>query len=131
MKKTASLLLGALMVLVLCSFVPKEDTNYKLKSRYVFGFSFSYSDSSVYFTDVQCLDSVQIGEHGKLVKTGIFSDQLRAYLISKGVPNPTTVIFNEKNEKSANKQMEKVMKKHNDPKINWNVIPQNEFKFKK
>ncbi len=131
MKKTASLLLGALMVLVLCSFVPKDDSNYKVKSRYVFGFSFSYSDSSVYFTDVQCLDSVQIGEHGKLVKASIFSDQLRAHLISKGVPNPITVIFNEKNEKAANRQMEKVMKKHNDPKIGWKVIPQNEFKFQR
>ncbi len=75
MKKTASLLLGALMVLVLCSFVPKDDSNYKVKSRYVFGFSFSYSDSSVYFTDVQCLDSVQIGEHGKLVNAILHMDE--------------------------------------------------------
>lgn len=70
----------AIMALVLCSGWTLQTTaKGKMEPRYVFGFSASFADSTVYFTDIQKLDSTWIDTKSKfLLGREQYSSQLKA-----------------------------------------------------
>ena len=84
----------------------KEEDSYKYETVYLFGFSFSFADSTAFLTDIQKLDSAQIGSHGMLMQRGIFSDQMRSHLLDR-----------------------KVMKKYDKEKVYWRIVPPGDFTF--
>ena len=56
------------------------------RTAYIFGFASSFNDSTVYFTDVQKVDSAYFTRKSKfLVSRENYSYQLRDYLTSHGV----------------------------------------------
>lgn len=107
----------------------KEEDSYKYETVYLFGFSFSFADSTAFLTDIQKLDSAQIGSHGMLMQRGIFSDQMRSHLLDKGIQLPTCIIFFSKSPKKANKQLRKVMKRYDKEKVYWRIVPPGDFTF--
>ena len=62
---------------------------------YAFGFSASFNDSTVYFTDIQTIDSVAIDtKTGFILERGIYANQLRDFItFNCGEANPTSVFF--------------------------------------
>jgi hypothetical protein len=78
---------------------------YKAKNIYMYGFAASFNDSTVYFTEVQQLDSAYIDSKTKfLFSRQNYSYQLRDYLAENGFPNATCVTFFALTRKEAEKK---------------------------
>lgn len=125
----------AALLLVAAFTTTNAANNSQTKPIYIFGFSASFNDSTVYFTDIQHLDSAWIEKKSKfLLGRENFSYQLRDYLQeSKSQPHRTCVVFYAFSKKDINKQMESLKKKYiNKEKQAYaiNYIKQDEFSFK-
>ena len=99
---------------------------------YMAGVSASFTDSLIYFTDIQYLDSAMIDGKGFLVGRSQYSVQLKDYLETKeGGKNRTCFMFfnvkKNKLEKEISKLREKYKKGNN--MVIKSVNP--EFKFEK
>ncbi len=136
MKKSATLILFSLLTVLICSaFTPKNEEKKKAEkgvdyeSGYLFGFSFSFADSTVYITDIQQMDSLQTGSHGMLLKRGVFSDQLRNNLMQRGSEMPTCAIFFSTKKKKVDKEMTKLMKRYEKSNLSWRILTQEDFQF--
>lgn len=118
-----------LLVLTVCSaFTIKNNS----KGVYMVGVSASFTDSLVYFTDVQFVDSVKLDNQGFLPMRDQYSDQLKSYLeYQKGMKNRTCFIyFDEKKAKLTN-EIKKMKDKY--LKGGKSILKQvdADFKFKK
>lgn len=104
--KFIKVLVPLFFVMVVCSaFSLKGKSN----GVYIVGVSASFSDSLVYFTDIQFMDSVSLDKKTKLLPSrSQYSEQLDEYMEQvEGMKNRTCFIyFNEKKTK-----LEKVVKK--------------------
>lgn len=92
-------LVPLVLIMVVCSAF-----SFKGKSNglYIMGVSASFSDSLVYFTDIQYLDSIVLDKKTQLLpQRNQYSEQLDEYLEQvKGMKNRTCFIyFNEKKAK--------------------------------
>lgn len=103
--KFVKIVASLFIVLAVCTASTMEN---KKKGMYIIGVSASFTDSLIYFTDIQFMDSVELGKDKLLPMRGQYSDQLDAYLEQqKGMENRTCFIyFDEKKPK-----LEKVIKK--------------------
>lgn len=105
------------------------------KPIYIFGFSASFNDSTVYFTDIQHLDSAWIEHKTKfLLGRENFSYQLRDYLAeSKSLPSRTCIVIYAFSKKDITKKMASIKKKYvgtNKQPYAINYIAPQEFSFK-
>ena len=81
----------------------------EVKTAYIFGFASSFNDSTVYFTDVQKVDSAYFTRKSKfLVSRENYSYQLRDYLEQKGAGNRTCIVMFDFNQKKAEKKWNKL-----------------------
>lgn len=77
----------------------------KAKTIYMYGFATSFNDSTVYFTEVQQVDSAYIDSKTKfLYSRHNYSYQLRDHLADNGFPNATCVTFYALTRKEAEKK---------------------------
>lgn len=80
---------------------------------YIFGFAASFNDSTVYFTDVQRIDSAWIDSKTKfLMSRENYSAQLAGYLESQGLKNQVCVTSFAKKENKAKKKLQKMVKRY-------------------
>lgn len=106
----------------------------KLKKEvYAFGFSASFTDSVVYFTNIQILDSIKLDSKGFLPERPQYSYQLKNYLEGdRGLVDRTCMIYFSRNKKKLQKEEHKLHEKYKKDK---NVIVKQltlaEFKFSK
>ena len=99
---------------------------------YMAGVSASFTDSLVYFTDIQFLDSAQVDGKGFLVGRSQYSVQLKDYLETKeGGKNRTCFMFFNLKKNKLQKELQKLKEKCNKGKnmVLKDVNP--EFKFEK
>lgn len=127
--KFIKILASLFLVLTVSSAFAKKD---KSDGLYMVGVSASFTDSLVYFTDIQFVDSVSYTSEGLLSERAQYSEQLDDYLeYQKGMKNRTCFIyFNEKKsklEKNIKKMKEKYLK--GGKSVLKEVGP--DFKFKK
>ena len=103
--KFVKVFISLLVVLAVCTASTMEN---KKKGMYIVGVSASFTDSLIYFTDIQFVDSVELGKDKLLPMRGQYSDQLDNYLEKKlGMENRVCFIyFDAKKDK-----VEKVIKK--------------------
>lgn len=100
---------------------------------YMFGFSASFTDSLVYMTDIQELDSAWINSKSDfLIDRPIYSDQFQTYLKDKiGVEECTSVIFFNTKRKKLEEEFKKVKKRYEaDPLLVMKWVTKDNFKFK-
>lgn len=122
--------------LLIASFVfpvwgkkPKDKKKYGV---YLAGVSASFSDSLVYFTDVQYVDSASVGEKGLLDGRAQYSIQLKEYLEEKeNGRNRTCFIYFSRNKKALNKEVRKIRQRYQKGKALVIKEVNSEFKFKK
>lgn len=99
---------------------------------YMAGVSASFTDSLVYFTNIQFLDSAQVDGKGFLVGRSQYSVQLKDYIETKeGGKNRTCFIFFNLKKNKLQKELQKLKEKYNKGKnmVLKDVNP--EFKFEK
>ena len=104
----------------------------KKKGMYIVGVSASFSDSLIYFTDVQFMDSVELGKDKLLPMRGQYSDQLDNYLEQNlGLSNRTCFIYFD----GKKHKLEKIIKKMKDKYLKEGKVVLKEtgtdFKFTK
>ena len=102
MKYIRLIMAVALTFLVCSAFTMKKD---KEKPVYVFGVAASFTDTLVYYTDIQLLDSVYLNEHGFLPQRDLYSYQLKNHLeYNMNKLNYTCVIYFSDNKKKLEKR---------------------------
>lgn len=128
--KFIKLLVPLFFVMMVCSaFSPKDKGN----GMYIVGVAASFSDSLVYFTDIQFLDSVKLNKKTTLLpERSQYSDQLDNYMEQiKGMNNRTCFIYFNKNKNKLEKTIKKMKEEYKEggKSILREVGP--EFKFTK
>ncbi len=102
------------MTLLTVSVLGKKPKNKIQYGVYLVGGSASFTDSLVYFTDIQYLDSAMIDPNGMLVGRSAYSFQLKDYLEHKeGQKNRTCFVFFNTKKKNLQKEIDKIKEKYN------------------
>ena len=109
-----SKLLCLLMLLIIA--IPSGATNKGDKKKYgvfLVGASASFSDSLVYITDIQFLDSASVSDKGLLEGRAQYSMQLKDYLEGKkGMTDRTCFMYFSTKKKKLEKEMKKLKAKY-------------------
>lgn len=106
----------------------------KVPQAYMFGFVASFNDSTVYFTNIQQVDSVWVTKKKQfLAGRNQYSNQLREYFAQqRNMPNRTCVVVanvdRKKLEKKYIKMKNKYLVKSKKP-YDVRNISENDFKF--
>lgn len=108
--KILCLLLVAVTAVSAFAKQPKDKRKYGV---YLAGVSASFTDSLVYFTDVQFLDSASVDDKGMLVGRSMYSLQLKEYLEqNEGGRNRTCFMFFSRKRKSLQNEIDKLREKY-------------------
>lgn len=100
----------AMAAMLLPSFMLAAQKNVPL---YICGFSTSFNDSTVYFTDIQRMDSAYVdSKTGFLYSRDSYSYQLRTHMQQVGVKNPTCVTIFGKTRKDVEKKYANLKKRY-------------------
>lgn len=102
---------------------------------YMFGFSASFTDSIVYFTNVQAVDSAWVESRGNFLQgRDNYSYQLKNYFANtQNMPNRTCVVIYAMTKKKAEEKFMKMKRKYTvKAKTPFDVrfINENDFTFK-
>lgn len=107
------LLAGFLSLFVLSSFAASKTEKEGPKRVYLYGVSVDFNDSTVYLTDVQCLDSVVVNKDGSLHNYSSYSQQFKMYLEGMlGEDNQTCAVIYSDNKKKLDKRFVKLRKRY-------------------
>ncbi|MBP1593570.1 MAG: hypothetical protein H6Q12_588 [Bacteroidetes bacterium] len=128
MKFIKNVLPAIVMLCVLSSFSLLKKT----QPVYAFGISASFTDSIVYYTEIQVLDSVSLTSEGFLPKREAYSYQLKNYLENKGEANRTCMIYFSDSQKKIASEFDKISGKYKKNKtVSFKKIEKKDFQFKK
>ena len=119
------------LVLMVCSaFVPKDKNQHM--GVYMAGVSASFTDSIIYFTDVQYVDSVVLDKDKLLPSRKQYSEQLDDYMKYKlGLDNRTCFVYFDLKKSNVEKIIKKMKDKYK--KSGKSILKEtgSEFKFTK
>ena len=104
-----------LLILTLTVAATKAEAKIVIAEHmYMFGFSASFTDSTLYITDIQDVQGVSYESKTKfLFGRDSYSNQLKEFLAEKkGQPNRVCIVFFEVNKKKAEKKYQKLKKKY-------------------
>jgi hypothetical protein len=108
--KSFKFLVSLFLVLMVCTASTLEDNK---KGMYIVGVSASFTDSLIYFTDVQFVDSVTLNSEKLLPNRSQYSEQLEDYLkMREGGKNRTCFIYYNKKKASLEKMVKKMKEKY-------------------
>ena len=108
--KSFKFLVSLFLVLMVCTASTLEDNK---KGMYIVGVSASFTDSLIYFTDVQFVDSVTLNSEKLLPNRSQYSEQLEEYLkMREGGKNRTCFIYYNKKKASLEKMVKKMKEKY-------------------
>ena len=105
-----------ILAVIMTAFLPLQ-ANAKpivLPKAYLYGFIANFSDSIIYVTDIQEIDSVWFDHKSKfLISRSAYTSQLREYFTNKlNMPNRTCIVMFGMNRKDAEKKYAKLMKNY-------------------
>lgn len=107
MKLRVYLAMAAMLIPALAFAVQKHTPGY------ICGFATSFNDSTVYFTDIQYMDSTYTdSKTGFLYSRDNYSYQLRGHMQKNGVANPTCITFFSKKRKDVEKKYAALKKRY-------------------
>ncbi len=103
----------AVLALMIIMTTGIEAKTVKVPQVYIFGFSASFTDPIVYFTDIQAIPNVWIDKKSNfLAGRDNYSYQLKSYLTEQQQPNRVCMVFYSTSKKKAEKQYLKLRKKY-------------------
>lgn len=103
-----------LTIIMAIAAMPSEAKVVKVSNMYMFGFSASFKDSTIYVTDIQDVQNVWMESKSHfLLDIDQYSYQLKDYLAdSQNSPSRVCIVFFATEKKKAEKQYIKLMKKY-------------------
>ena len=103
------------------------------KDVYAFGVSASFTDTVVYYTEIQVLDSVILTKNDFLPKREAYTYQLKNHLeYQRNEKNRTCMIYFSENPKKLAKERSKILAKYKkDKSVRLELILPEEFTFTK
>jgi hypothetical protein len=121
-------------VVLMAFFTAHAGNKSETTKAYLFGFVANFTDSVVYFTDIQEVENVTIQKKSKFLKNrDSYSDQLRYYFTDKlNMPHRTCIVSFGLTRKEAEKKYVKMRKLYTEKNAgNYDVryISENDFKF--
>ncbi|MDE6354024.1 MAG: hypothetical protein K2L56_03045 [Prevotella sp.] len=133
MKSVKYLFLAATLMALFAA--PEASAKRKLLPKsYMFGFSASFRDSTVYFTDIQSVDSTWIETKGNmLLGRNVYSYQLKNYMNELGMPHRTCIVMFAEKRKDAEKKLMKLRHKYTGKAKNQydvKVLTDKDFSFR-
>jgi len=130
-------LMTAVLALMASALLPLQAKNIVAPKAYMFGFSASFSDSIVYFTDIQEIDSVWFTQKKKMLAgRSNYSYQLREFFESKmNLPKRTCIVIGSQKKKDVEKKYAKMKKQYTSTKkkakpYEVRFVTIDEFKFR-
>lgn len=127
--KYIRLIMAAALVFTLCSAFTMKS---KEKPVYAFGIAASFNDSVVYYTEIQLLDSVELGKGSMLPQRELYSYQLKNYVdYYKQKPDYTCMIYFSENKKKLEKEAHQVMGKYKKAHMVMEAVDKTAFRFEK
>lgn len=127
------MLLCAICTLSILNIDEVQAKKRPVQNIYMFGFSASFSDSTVYFTDIQVLDSAWVDEKtGYLEHRNLYSQQLKDYLAASMQANRVCVVMYALTKKEAEKKylkMKRIYSKNADAPYDIRYLSENDFRF--
>ena len=125
----------SLAVLMVAGSQTLSAQNIQVPKANMFGFVASFNDSTVYFTDIQELDSVWVTKKKQYISgKGNYSYQLRNFFTQqRDLPNRTCVIIGSVKRKDVEKKYAKMKQNYlvkNKGKFDVRYLPESEFRFK-
>lgn len=124
-------MLVALLVVLLCSSFTLGKGKGKNKDVYMAGVSASFSDSLIFFTDIQLVDSVELDKDKLLPERQQYSTQLKRFLEGQGMKNRTCFIYFDTNRKKLEKTIRKMKEEYQEGGRSILRQVDADFKFKK
>jgi hypothetical protein len=116
---------------LLCSSFTLGKGKGKNKDVYMAGVSASFSDSLIFFTDIQLVDSVELDKDKLLPERQQYSSQLKRFLEGQGMKNRTCFIYFNTNRKKLEKAIRKMKEEYQEGGRNILRQVDADFKFKK
>ena len=111
MRKSLFILLFVLIAAVGVAREKKDNNKVKEVSVYILGASISFSDSIVYFTEIQKLDNVVL-ENGFLPHRQYYAYELKDYMsFEENIPGRISVVYFDEKRSKLEKKEQKI-KKH-------------------
>lgn len=129
-----ALLVGLLVVMIWAMplSAQRRQREPKMQGAAMFGVGISFTDSVVYQTEIQQLDSVWIQPaHKFLEDRTLYSLQLQYFMERQGVKNSVCAVYFAKNKRKLQRQWEKIRKRHTVASTqNFRLVPESEFRFR-
>lgn len=124
------IVISLFLVLIACSAFTYKKTKGEV---YAFGVSASFTDTIVYYTEIQLIDSVSLDKNGFLPQRELYSYQLKNFLeYKKGLPNRTCMIYFADSKKKIDSEIANILAKYKkNESITLVRIEPTEFTFKK
>ena len=124
----------AALLLAAVAIVPTLAQNRVVPKAYMFGFAASFTDSIVFFTDIQEVDSVWLMPRKKMLAgKSNYSYQLRNFCAdSLGLKNRTVVVVSALNRKDIEKKYAKMKREYTEKhagQYDVHYIDASEFRF--
>jgi len=111
MNKIKYILLALMMVLMTGAMAKSK--NVQVPHVYIFGFSASFQDSTIYMTEIQDLQGAWMNKKTKfLLGRDNYSYQLSNYFTENGQPNRVCMVFFSTSKSKAEKKFLKMRKKY-------------------
>lgn len=131
MKLYKNVIAALTLFVVASSFVGVSAKIVCVPKLYAFGFSASFNDSIVYFTDIQEIDSAWINDKTDfLVSRDNYSYQLKNYFTNIGQEHRTCVISFALKRKDIEKKYKKMKEKYvKAGKFSIKTLGKNDFQF--
>lgn len=131
MKLYKNVIAALTLLVVASSFVGVSAKIFCVPKLYAFGFSASFNDSIVYFTDIQEIDSAWINDKTDfLVSRDNYSYQLKNYFTNIGQEHRTCVISFALKRKDIEKKYKKMKGKYvKAGKFSIKTLGKNDFQF--
>ena len=136
MKQIRKISIATSIVAILAiAYIPSYAKNFVVPKAYMFGFAASFNDSTVYFTDIQEVDSVWFMQKRKILAgRANYSNQLRTYCAEKlNQPKRTCIVISSAKRKKVEKKFEKMKRQYTQSKkgtvYDVRYISSSDFKF--
>ncbi|MGN1376454.1 MAG: hypothetical protein ACI4V5_07855 [Prevotella sp.] len=125
-------IIAVILLLTITSVLTIVAKNKQYPKVYMYGIAASFNDSTVYFTDIQAVDSVWINAKNKfLINRSDYSYQLKTYLENEGLPHRTCIVTYALKRKNLEKKYQKTRNRYvKKGRTELKYINKNEFSFK-
>ncbi len=100
------------LLLATCFTEISAKERYVANKAYIFGFATSFTDSTVYITEIQSMDSLWIESKMLMLDRDNYSYQLKNYLDKQGQQHRTCTMFFAVKRKDIDKKYAKIIKKY-------------------